>query len=119
MRKENARGRKEHGIADDAYYVSHSNFSSCNFLVSCMVSLKLAEVALFSDELCVVVFAVEFALMCDIVRRAYCATAMGAFEAGFVVRSSIHTHLHQEFVAQFRRFLNLGIVRSKPILVLF
>lgn len=58
-----------------------------------MVSLKLAEVALLSDELCMVVFAEEFAFMRNVVRRTYCATTVGAFEAAFVVRSSIHTHL--------------------------
>lgn len=86
-----------------------------------MVSLKLAEVALFSDELCMVVFAEEFALMCDVVRRAYCATAMAAFEAAFVVRSSVHTHLYQRFIVaileDFRIFESFKIL-SPPMLVL-
>lgn len=58
-----------------------------------MVTLELAQVAFLPDQLGVVVFAVKPALMCNVVRRAYCAASMAAFETTFVVRRSIHRNL--------------------------
>lgn len=58
-----------------------------------MVTLKLAQVSLFLDQLGVVVFAVEPPLMCDVVGWADRTPAMGAFETALVICSSIHGDL--------------------------
>ena len=58
-----------------------------------MVTLKLAQVALFLDKLDVVVLAVESSLMRNIVRRADRTPSMAALETALVVRSPIYRHL--------------------------
>ena len=58
-----------------------------------MVTLKLAQVSLFLDQLGVVVFAVEPPLMCDVVGWADRTPAVGAFETALVICSSIHGDL--------------------------
>lgn len=59
-----------------------------------MVTLELAEIALLLDELSVVVPAVEFPLVRDVVRWADHTPPVGAFEAALVVRSPINRHLY-------------------------
>ena len=61
-----------------------------------MVSLKLTQVSFLLDELDMVVLAVKSPLMSDIVGRADRASAMAAFEATFVVWSSIYSDLQIE-----------------------
>lgn len=58
-----------------------------------MVTLKLAQVSLFLDQLGVMVFAVEPPLVRDVVRRADRAPSMGALEAALVISSSIYSNL--------------------------
>lgn len=58
-----------------------------------MIALELAEIALLLDELSVVVPAVQFPLVCDVVGWADHTAPMGAFEAALVVRSPINRHL--------------------------
>lgn len=58
-----------------------------------MVTLKLAQVALFLDKLDVVVLAVESSLMRNVVRRADRTPSMAALETALVVRSPVYCHL--------------------------
>ena len=58
-----------------------------------MLTLKLAQVALFLDQLGVVVFAVQPTLMRNVVGWAYRAPSMGAFETALVICCSIHGNL--------------------------
>ena len=57
------------------------------------IALELAEVSLSPDELHVVVFAEEHTLMRNVVRWAYSAPSVAAFEAALVVCSPIHSNL--------------------------
>lgn len=75
-----------------------SNFPAIGFLIRCillMFSLKLAQVALFLDELSVVIFAVESALVCNVVGWADYTPSMGAFETALVIRSPIYSNLRK------------------------
>lgn len=58
-----------------------------------MLTLELAQITFFFDELIVVMFAVESALMCNVVGWANHTTSMAAFEAALVIRSSINRNL--------------------------
>lgn len=58
-----------------------------------MLALELAQITFFFDELIVVMFAVESALMCNVVGWANHTTSMAAFEAALVIRSSINRNL--------------------------
>lgn len=58
-----------------------------------MIALELAEIALLLYELSVVVPAVEFPLVRDVVGWADHAPPVGAFEAALVVWSPINRHL--------------------------
>lgn len=55
-----------------------------------MVSLELAQVAFLLDQLNMVVFAVEAALVCNVVRRANDAPSMAALETTLMVRCPVH-----------------------------
>lgn len=59
--------------------------------------LELAVIPFLLEELDVVVFTVELSFMCNIVRWAYGATSMGAFEAAPVVWSPIHRDLQKHY----------------------
>lgn len=58
--------------------------------------LKLAVISFFLEELDVVVFAVKLAFMCNIIRWAYGATSMCAFEAAPVVWGPIDRNLWRQ-----------------------
>lgn len=67
-----------------------------HLVISCVplrVTLKLAQVALFLDQLGVVVFAVEPSLVCNVVGWADRTTSMGALEAALMICRSIHSNL--------------------------
>lgn len=73
-----------------------NNFSRTKVLIHgvlFIVTLELAQVSFFLDELGMVMFAVEPTLMCNVVRRADHTPSMGTFETAFVVRSPIHRNL--------------------------
>lgn len=79
-----------------ASYLSSKFCGSCDVLrnrILGMVTLKLAQVALFLDKLDVVVLAVESSLVRNIVRRADRTPSMAALETALVVRSPIYRHL--------------------------
>ncbi|KAJ0078164.1 hypothetical protein Patl1_37372 [Pistacia atlantica] len=58
-----------------------------------MIILKLAVVSFLLEELNVVMLAIEFSLVCYVVRWADCAPSMAAFEAAPVICSSIYRNL--------------------------
>ena len=70
--------------------------------------VELAEVSLDFEELRVVVLTVETLLMGHEVRRADYAAAVGAPEAGFVVRCTIDRHLKKP-----RLVANLILIKFK------
>lgn len=67
--------------------------NSCSYRTLFVVAFKLAQVSFLSDELSVVVPAVETPFVCNIVRWAYSTPAMATFEAALVICSSIYRDL--------------------------
>ncbi|KAG6512873.1 hypothetical protein ZIOFF_031008 [Zingiber officinale] len=69
------------------------------------IRLELAQVALLFDELSMVVLAVEFSVVGNVVRRADDASAMAAFEAALVICRSINLDL-QEVYSSIDQFID-------------
>lgn len=87
---------REQGIIVSCKSCFSGNFSGTEVFIYGVlfkVTLKLAQVSFFLDELGMVMFAVEPTFMCYVVRRADHTPSMGTFETAFMVRSSIHCNL--------------------------